>query len=215
MAPLNREAVVASTVRRVCRYFPRADPDDLVQTAWVWMLEHPDQVDLHPDQPRLSAWKLGRALMSHLYEMCAREKAESEGYSRRDEFHYGEAMVYLILPAVLSGDSSPPPRLTDEGARSCDGSEGGTWMAHLADMQQAWQKAELTPSQRAIVADVIGDGRSQVEVADELGVSQQAVSRRLSGAIERIIEQLGGFQPRDLDEEWLDRRLRERPRSRR
>ena len=88
-------------------------------------------------------------------------------------------------------------------------------MAHLADMQQAWQKAELTPSQRAIVADVIGDGRSQVEVADELGISQQAVSRRLSGAIERIIEQLGGFQPRDLDEEWLDRRLRERPRSRR
>lgn len=212
---LNLEAVVASAIKRTLGFHPDASREDLSQEAWLWLYQHPARVERDADRPKLTSWRLIRDLCGHLGEICRREKAADTGSKPEDGYRYGKAMIALALPSVVAGTTEPPAFAREEIAKRADPSEGGNWLALLADVGKAWDHAGLTEQQRELLVDYYCRDMTQSEIADMIGTTQQAVGARIRAATGRLIDYLGGPAPQDLDEEWIETRLRERPGARR
>lgn len=212
---LDLGIVVASAVKRTLGFYPEADRNDLSQEAWLWLYDHPARVERDADKPKTASWRLTRDLGAHLGDICRREKAQALGYKPEDEYRYGKAMVALALPAAIAGTTEPPTFVREEIAKRTDPSEGGNWMALLADMGMAWEHADLTEQQRELLTDYYCRELTQSEIADAIGSTQQAVGGRIRAATAKVVDYLGGPAAQDLDEDWIDTRLRERPGARR
>ena len=212
---LNFDVIVATAVKRTLGFYPEADRNDLSQEAWLWLYDHPARVERDADKPKTASWRLTRDLGAHLGDICRREKAQALGYKPEDEYRYGKAMVALALPAAIAGTTEPPTFVREEIAKRTDPSEGGNWMALLADMGMAWEHADLTEQQRELLVDYYCEDMTQDEIADMLDVTHQTVSNRLKASTKKLIDYLGGPAAQDLDEDWIDTRLRERPGARR
>lgn len=214
--PVDLEQVARAAVSRAVRYAPAemVDQDDLYQEAWLWLLEHPREAEYDSDQPKLVAWRLTRKCSEHLREILRREKAARYGYEPEDDYFYSAEEVGLLLPSALLG--GVPSRELDlngalgHGEQSSMGAETA-----VADVASAWASAPLTGDQRDLLVRYWVDGESQQALADELGVDQRTVGRRLERAMEKVLDELGGAKPQVEDWTWIDERLRQRPGVRR
>lgn len=172
---LDLGIVVASAVKRTLGFYPEADRNDLSQEAWLWLYDHPARVERDADKPKTASWRLTRDLGAHLGDICRREKAQALGYKPEDEYRYGKAMVALALPAAIAGTTEPPTFVREEIAKRTDPSEGGNWMALLADMGMAWEHADLTEQQRELLVDYYCEDMTQDEIANMIGITQRNV----------------------------------------
>ena len=101
--------------------------------------------------------------------------------------------VVLAMESISDPVSLYEPLYSDSGDTMYlmdqigDGSEADDWMNEMLIRDAI---ADLTPRERNILHRRFMMGRTQVEVAAEIGISQAQVSRLEKGAIEKIKAQL-------------------------
>ncbi len=200
---LDVQQVIEVTATRVARgYSDIVERDDLIQEGWVWVLSNETEVNKFKSNPNAGggAHSLGQRLNRAMERYCRAEKSARGGYEVEDDVYFSPALIGLVLPSVLKDDPVPPVQQGERIANTSDPAEGGNWLATYLDVKQAWLKADLTDQQRQLLIDYHLDDLSQLELATQLGISQQAVSKRLSQAHGKMIEVLGGYRPDDYDE---------------
>lgn len=202
-------AAVASAARQTAWLFPGfVDREELEQEGWAHFLAHRDRYT--QGDPAYAQHNGVRALRGVMSAYARRQKAASLGYEPGDEFFYHRTLVEALLPAVVLGDRERPVLGSPERAAKGDPAEGGEYVAMRADVEMAWERADLTEAQRRLLVDYYVAGFSQEEMAQALGVARQTVGRRIHRAVRVLVDFLGGQRPVEGDE-WIDRRLRERP----
>ena len=103
--------------------------------------------------------------------------------------------IVFAMDAICEPVSLYEPVFGDGGESACimdqigDTKNGDEqWLEQIALSEAA---ARLSPRERRILALRFYDGRTQTEVAREIGISQAQVSRLEKGAIGRIKQELG------------------------
>jgi DNA-directed RNA polymerase specialized sigma24 family protein len=194
---LDVDSVVQSTAWNVARNnIGNVTQDDLAQEGWCWILEHPIKMKKHRENesPRQAAYELGRDIWGVMDRYARREKAARGGYAPEDDLFISDTVIALVLPSVLKGDPTPPVRDGERVANTADPAEGGNWLATFLDVKRAWETADLTGPQRDLAVSYYRDGIIQSEIANALGIGQQAVAKRLSKVRDKLIAKLGGRQ---------------------
>jgi RNA polymerase sigma factor (sigma-70 family) len=185
---------VANDVRR---RNPLVDRDDFVQECFVWTLTHPAKLAEYREDEDHKAGdrKLYGALRNACRDYARRDKAARLGYDPDDEVFY--TLLVLkdeLLPAVYDEDWLPSQGTHQESVRSgADPAHGNNWLATLVDVSAALDKQ--SEDDRWLLENYYRTGLTQQEIADDLGISQPLVSKRLGRAVKRIHEQLGGPKP--------------------
>lgn len=200
---LDIESCIESQAWTTARnYNGFVDKDDLVQEAWLWVVEHPEQVEAYKnhEQPKLAYWWLQRDLWKVMDAVCRKERAQRLGYDPSDEAFYGKALLEALLPGVLNGAPVQPQGEVSEIRSGKDPAEGGTYLAMYLDVSRAWKEASLTPRERSILRAIYGEGFLKQEVAEDLGITPQAISNQLKRSFEKMIKVLGGQYPPDIPE---------------
>lgn len=209
---LDVESVVLSQSWGCYLKYPGlVDQTDLTQEGWLWVLEHDEEVQKFcgEENVKLAAFRLGQRVGQAMDRYARKEKAAKGGYDPKDESFYGPTVISAVLPYVLTGSMTPPQGSDEKTARVNDPAEGGTWMATYLDVKHAWDKADLSADQRDLLIAYFRDDMSQAEIAETLGIQQQAVAKRLKRAKLALVDKLGGPDPGEYEEE--DKRLRRRP----
>jgi RNA polymerase sigma factor (sigma-70 family) len=201
--PLDVAAVIDAQAYGTALRFPGvAEADDLVQEGWIWVLEHPAKVKEYEQQenPKFAAHALGQDIWKVMDRYARREKAARGGYQPDDEIFMSDAVINVVLPSVLKDDPTPPVRDGERVANTSDPAEGGGWLATYMDVKHAWEKADLTGQQRDLLVSYYLHEDTQAEIATQLKLSQQAVGKRLKQARAKLIDKLGGRNPREREE---------------
>lgn len=204
--------VAASDVKR--RFSQYVEWDELLSEGWIWKLSHPGAFKQYDEdeQEKRGGYRLRRDLVRSMEKFARSEKAHRLGYNAADEAFYNEALVSELLPAVLREEKTPPQ--TPSGGRgNADPAEGGSWMAHLLDVDVAWQEAPLVERERDALILYYGFGKSQTEAAELIGCDQATVARRIASGMKKLVTALGGSKPGGCpyDCECHEGRLRLRP----
>ena len=112
------------------------------------------------------------------------------------ELELPRSEVVMALDAICDPVSLYEPVYTDSGENITVmdqvGDPGNTdeqWLSQIA-LSEALRS--LTPREKRILSLRFFDGRTQMEVAEEIGISQAQVSRLEKSAVERIKTQLAG-----------------------
>lgn len=110
---------------------------------------------------------------------------------------YNEDAVRELLPHLWSADrfyglSNPLAAEGDMPRGTTDPSHGGSWMAHLVDLNTAWQKAPLTSAEMGRTFLYYGAHWEQPEIATHYGVSQQAVALSIGNAVTKLTAYMNG-----------------------
>jgi RNA polymerase sigma factor (sigma-70 family) len=186
---------VANDVRR---RNPLVGREDFVQECFVWALTHPAKLAEYREDEDQKAGdrKLYGALRNACRDYARRDKAARLGYDPDDEVFY--TLLVLkdeLLPAVYDEDSWLPSQgAHQESVRSgADPAHGNNWLATLVDVSAALRKVSLYDE--GLIQMYYRDSWTQQEMADELGISQPLVSKRLDRAVKHVHEQLGGARP--------------------
>lgn len=171
---------------------------DMSQEMWVWVLKHDHKVNEWLDrEDKTERNKGARALSKSLLRMgqihCRREKAKVCGYLPQDEYFYSRTLVAALVEAMVN-DGKMQVNLIDDSPRKAKlDSEGNDILALLADVSRALKV--LDGQQKDLVLRVCGYGDSTATIAEEDGVTRQAVDNRLNRALDRMIKELGGEYP--------------------
>ena len=148
-----------------------------------------------------SAIRVSRSMRDTAYRVLqAREKLQRE--SQREptveqiarELDIPREEVVLAMDAVVDPVSLSEPVYSDGGdavtvmdqVRDTKNTDED-WLEHLA-LKDAM--ARLTPRERRILALRFSDGKTQMEVSNEIGISQAQVSRLEKNAIKAIKKQI-------------------------
>ena len=99
----------------------------------------------------------------------------------------GAAMEAIIEPVSLYdsvfSDGGEDSMFVIDKLRASDGESDDEWVESIT-LREALKK--LTPREMNIIARRFYKGRTQMEIADEIGISQAQVSRLEKGAIEKL-----------------------------
>lgn len=213
---LDVDMVVNSTAYAVRgRYKNFVEFEDLVSEGWLWISEHPEQIDEYMsfERPPLAAWWLGRDVWKRMDRYARRQRAASLGYQPEDEAFYGPGVVANMLPHVLSGVPDQPVTEKTGNSNSGDPAHGGDWLVMYLDVKQAWYSTPLSDRERSVLMAVYLDGLSQGSVADLMDIDIKTVGRCLTRGIGKLSEALGGQRPGECPYtcECHEGRLRRRP----
>lgn len=111
---------------------------------------------------------------------------------------YDRQDVERLLPAVwddkyltdgFRDDSAPDP---DMPRGSVDHSKGGGTVVAIADIRQAWERADLSVKQRQALLLRYGMDEPIADAARLLGVSKPSVSERCFVGVTNLMRQLNG-----------------------
>ena len=191
------------------------DVDDLFQVGCIGLIKAIDNFDLTMDVkfstyvvPMIvgeirrylrdnSAMRVSRSLRDTAYrvlqtreKLLAREQREPTVDEIARELELRREDVVTAMDAVLDPVSLYEPLYADGGDTVCvmdqvrDGkSTDETWLEHLA-LRDAMDR--LTERERHILELRFYQGKTQMEVSEEVGISQAQVSRLEKGAIQQL-----------------------------
>lgn len=191
--------VIASCAHALARDFHGyVTAQDMSQEMWVWVLKHDRKVNEWLDredrgEKNRGAKALSKSLLRMGQAFCRREKAKACGYLPQDEYFYSRSLVAALVEAMVN-DGKMQVNLVDDTPRKTKlDSEGNDILALLADISEAMEI--LDGNQKDLVVRICGYGDSAATVAEEEGVTRQAVENRLNRALDRMIKELGGEYP--------------------
>lgn len=170
--------------------------DDIRQQMWLWFFEHPNKVKQWEALDSKECTKLvARSLRNCAKDYCQKEKATKLGYRIEDLYYYDRELVELILPPILTGDTSAPS-FVDLGFTKARKvlSEGGNWLTMCSDVERALNK--LTVEQQYILDLRFKEGQDAIWISHEMKISVDAVRMRINRGIKSLINILGGDKPR-------------------
>lgn len=204
------EAIAQAAGRVGRRYRAYISPEDLRQSGYLWVAQHPNRVQRElpdPDEDQRSQVRAYRRLMRLLeraLEGVARaEKAAAEGYNVEDEVFYESALIEELLPTIWDPDAiHNPPQLDRELPRGkADPAEGNNWAVLVTDIRRAWEVAELDGDQRIFLSLRFGSNLSVTQVSEAMGASREATVRQIRLGVAALARALHGVRPLYLSED--------------
>ena len=133
-------------------------------------------------------------------EVYARtQKAEALGYQLEDEYFYQSGLIEALIAVMATGDYELAGQILDPAdvggrRKKTLASEGNNIIALVSDANSAFKK--LSSRDQQILMWKFGNGLSSQEIADQLGVTRQRVDQLLRRGVRKMIESLGGANPR-------------------
>lgn len=144
-----------------------------------------------------------RAALRYLHkkaEKYAREqKAHALGYEPEDEYFYQPVLIESLISVLSTGDYElagqvlDPADLGGKRKKSLP-NEGNNIVAMVADIDAALKS--LDDRDREILLLKYGGGLSSQEIADQMGVTRQRIDQLLHRGVRKMVEVLGGENPR-------------------
>ena len=181
------------------RYSAFTTAADLRQDMWLWLLEQPRQWRFifegsnEPSEMKRNLGYLEKNLLRFGERKCREEKARVTGYRHTDEFFYTEGLITAVIEAQYNDVSSLGEPTGEKIRRTKTLSEGGDVDALKADVELAL--SGLDEKDRYLMISLHGEKRSSQDMAEELEVTRQAVEKRSSRIMDKMILSLGGDNP--------------------
>jgi len=174
--------------------------DDVRQECLLWVVGHEEKVKgwLEPEQNREDyqggVRQLAKTLSRHAERYCRKLKSQRVGYEIRDEVYYSPALLSELLPHVWSNvaptqDATKPRVSGGAGAAA----EGGNYVAAIFDVRAALEK--LQPDDRIVLQYKFFENFNYSQLAIALEISDSTAHRKVSGALRRLCNELGGENP--------------------
>lgn len=198
------DAVRTAATRVARRYRRFITMDDLMQSGYLWVAQHPKKVgELVPDagEPdkvqRQAFGRLTRLLERALEGVARTEKAARSGYHPDDEAFYSPALVEELLPTVFQADTlwNQPQGEPQEVRSTADPAESGNWPVMVLDIRQAWEKADLTPDERSCLVLRYSGGLTIDMLAAAQHASKETIIKRLRYGLAAVGRALHGVRP--------------------
>lgn len=191
------EPLFTQASRSAHRRNPLVDPEDLYQVAAMWCVEHPRKLDEYmTDEDKRRGTKMVITSMTNACKDFARkDRAARCGYHLDDSVYYAlKVLKDDLLPAVYDDEMwlSPPTGDVVRNDRG-DPALGGNWLATLADVSTAIQL--LSKQDQHWLHLKYKLGWTLERIADECDFSVSTADRRVSAAVRRIQDKLGGSKP--------------------
>ena len=191
--------VVAGAAHQLARrYSAFTTARDIEQDMWVWLLESGKRWRFvtESDDPKDKKQALGfleKNLLRFGERQCREEKARVSGYRHTDEYFYTSGLIIAVMEATHNGVSTLGEPTGEKIRRTRTLSEGGDVDAMKADVELAL--ATLDKDDRYLLHSLHAEKRPVKDMAEELGVTRQAVERRSSRLMDKLIVSLGGDNP--------------------
>ena len=133
-------------------------------------------------------------------EVYARkQKAETLGYEIEDEYFYQAGLIEALIAVMSPGDYDLAGQILDPAdvggrRKKTLASEGNNIIALVSDASMAFKTLDGRDQQ--ILMLKFGGGLSSQEIADQMGVTRQRIDQLLRRGVRKMIEALGGADPR-------------------
>lgn len=188
------DSIAAEYARRYSQY--GLDREDLSQSAWLWLYEHPRKcAEFFENGTEQGVKLIARTLRNELHDVGEDAKAQHLGYSRDDIVYYTKAYVKSLLPSMFDEEAWLHPEQGDGERRApSDPATGGNWITTLADISRAYDR--LSKEDRDLLAAFHRDEYSNKLLSEMFDISEQTMSYRHDRAIGRLVKHLGGPKPR-------------------
>lgn len=197
--------VSASIVAR--RYRRYTTTQDLIQEAWVWVLDRPKKLAeiMAEEEESERTRRLRNVLCNHLDQVARREKAHALGYEPADEFFYPLGALRDLLPGCYGHVDWTSFSVNDLEIRPTgDPAEGGNRVAELSDISQALGR--LAKDDQRLLFLRFGAGDTIADIATEFSVEEGAANMRVDRALRRLQQEMGGPAPRSDQREYTGSR---------
>lgn len=196
-------SISASHVYR--RYAGYVDRDDLIQELRVYVLNRPhlakmldDAYEVSKDETKWVARRIMARLRRTIEKYSRKEKAAKLGYSTGDEFFYDTATIAKMLPVAFEFDTHGAVLVdrVDDGTprKPSVPSEGGNILAMVIDLRSAIDL--LGADEQVMLRNRYSTSPMTLsEIAEEMGISDSTVDRKIQVSLRKIIDHLGGPTP--------------------
>jgi RNA polymerase sigma factor (sigma-70 family) len=192
----------AARCTRIHRHLVTAD--DVFQHLNLWALEHWHKIEEWEGQDSL-VFKLRRTFNNESQKFAARERAYKSKSIPSDAFYYTHEVLQELLKDVWRYDQwveSATPRGDEFISKSSKPSEGMNREAMLSDVSGALKR--LNEQDNLLLQRRFDGGGTDFDaLAIEYSVSEEALRKRVSRALTKLQDRLGGEQP-----QWNNRRYR-------
>lgn len=178
--------------------------DDVYQHLNLWALAHWHKIEEWESQDSL-VFKLKRTFNNESQKYAARERAYRSKSSPNDAFYYTHEILQELLKDIWNYEQwvqSASPRDAEFISKSSKPNEGMNREAMLSDVSAALVR--LNEQDRLLLERRYNNGGTDFDaLAIEYGISEDALRKRVSRALTKLQERLGGEQP-----QWNNRRYR-------
>jgi len=186
------------------RYTVYFDAVDVKQELLIWAMNRPHKIQewLSHEQDiadrKAGIKQLAKAMQREADKYCRSRKAKSVGYETRDEFYYTQGMIEDIITHFEDLDQQQGLTQGRVSGGGGDPATGNNVAASIADVRKAMSKLE--PQDVLMLEMRFQEQQTYAQIAHELGLSDSTVHRRITGALKRMVNELGGENP------WIQRR---------
>jgi len=194
---------VAYAIHR--RYKHWVEREDITQECIAWAVTRnayiteqmsvEDPKQLEHNQSRI-AWQMKRAVERY----ARKEKANKSGYQTNDEVYYQTFTLGQLLPFVITSiiDGTVLEQMQEmindgQPRGSSSPSEGGNLLASLIDIKKCYLK--LDQKDQELLRMRHYDNATLQQIAAFLECAVSTADRRVSNALRRLQDELGGETP--------------------
>lgn len=119
-----------------------------------------------------------------------------DNYSREDV----EVALWLMWdPQWCYGPGADPRAAEGDMPRSATNpSKGGTWMASVMDVREAWKRAGLTDAERRRLGYHYYSGLTPKQIGAAEGVSKQAAQQACDSGLSRIVRTINNLYRKEV-----------------
>ena len=192
-----------SAVRCVRIHRNLVTSDDVFQHLNLWALEHWHKIVEWEAQDSL-IYKLKRTFNNESQKFAAKERAHRTKSTPTDAFYYTHEILQELLKDVWNYEhwlqsSAPKDEYIQSSSKP---SEGMNREAMLSDVAFCLKK--LNEQDRMLLESRFSESGTDIDaLALEYQISEEAMRKRISRALTKLQERLGGEQP-----QWNNRRYR-------
>ena len=178
--------------------------DDVYQHLNLWAVEHWHKIEEWEEQDSL-VFKLRRTFNNESQKFAAKERAYKTKSVPSDAFYYTHEVLQELLKDVWHYEQWVQSGVPSDGefiSKTSKPSEGMNREAMLSDVSGALER--LNEQDRLLLQRRFdGGGLDFDALSIEYSVSDEALRKRVSRALSKLQDRLGGEQP-----QWNNRRYR-------
>lgn len=194
----------ASRTARIHRHIVTSD--DVYQHLNLWAAEHWHKIQEWDSDDSL-VFKLRRTFNNEGQKFAAKERAFKSKSSPNDSFYYTHEVLQELLKDVWNYDywvQSSVPVDEEFITKSTKPSEGNNRLALLSDVKHGL--ARLNDADQELLRRRFADGGTDFDaLAIEYDATEDAIRKRVSRALTKLSERLGGEPP-----VWNNRRYKKK-----
>jgi RNA polymerase sigma factor (sigma-70 family) len=179
--------------------------DDVYQHLNLWAVEHWHKIEEWESQDSL-IYKLKRTFNNEAQKFAAKERAHRSKSTPSDAFYYTHEILQELLKDVWNYEHwvesvahNPEGEFISKTSKP---SEGMNREVMLSDVSFGLKK--IPEQDRVLLERRFAEGGTDIDVlAVEYSISEEAIRKRVSRALTKLQERVGGEQP-----QWNNRRYK-------